>query len=65
MLYRKKPNFPQGSLIVKEKLTKPDSKSPELLTIMHKREKATIRLRGTGSIWFMTVLAGRFRHKGV
>lgn len=30
--------FPQGSIIVKEKLTTKDSKSPELLTAMIKRE---------------------------
>jgi hypothetical protein len=39
MLYQKKPVFPQGSLIVKEKLSSPGSKFPELLTVMHKREK--------------------------
>ncbi len=39
MLYQKKPKFPQGSLIVKEKLSSTGSKSPELLTVMYKREK--------------------------
>jgi hypothetical protein len=39
MLYQKKPVFPLGSLIVKEKLPSPDSTSPELLTVMRKREK--------------------------
>ena len=33
------PNFPQGSIIVKEKLAQRDSTSPELLTVMIKREK--------------------------
>lgn len=39
MLYQKKPAFPEGSVIVKEKLPSADSTSPELLTVMHKREK--------------------------
>jgi hypothetical protein len=39
MLYQKKPVFPLDSLIVKEKLPGPDSTSPELLTVMRKREK--------------------------
>ncbi|HQU84724.1 MAG TPA: cytochrome P460 family protein [Pyrinomonadaceae bacterium] len=39
MLTKKNPKFPVGTVIVKEKLTKPDSKTPELLTIMIKREK--------------------------
>ena len=33
------PRFPQGSVIVKEKLDSEESKSPELLTAMLKREK--------------------------
>lgn len=33
------PKFPQGSMIVKEKLGSKDSQSPELLTAMIKREK--------------------------
>jgi len=39
MLHLKKPKLPQGSIIVKEKLADPNSKNPELLTVMHKREK--------------------------
>jgi hypothetical protein len=39
MLEQQKPKFPRGSLIIKEKLTAADSKTPELLTVMHKREK--------------------------
>ena len=38
MMNDKKPVFPQGSVIVKEKLTNKDSASPELLTVMIKRE---------------------------
>lgn len=39
MLHQKHPSFPQGSLIVKERSDRPDSSTPELLTVMHKREK--------------------------
>lgn len=39
MLTKKSPKFPVGTVIVKEKLSSPDSKSPELLTVMIKREK--------------------------
>lgn len=38
MMEEKLPHFPQGSIIVKEKLTTKDSASPELLTVMFKRE---------------------------
>jgi hypothetical protein len=38
MMEEKLPHFPQGSIIVKEKLTTKDSTSPELLTVMFKRE---------------------------
>jgi hypothetical protein len=39
MAQEKEPHFPVGSVIVKEKLSKPDSKSPELMTVMVKKEK--------------------------
>jgi len=39
MMTKKKPLFPQGTVIVKEKLSTPDSKTPELLTVMIKRNK--------------------------
>ena len=39
MLSQKKPKFPAGSVIVKEKLSAKDSQSPELLTVMIKQEK--------------------------
>jgi len=39
MLTRLAPEFPQGSLIVKEKLGSRESQTPELLTAMLKREK--------------------------
>lgn len=38
MMQEKNPRFPQGSVIVKEKLPSKDSSSPELLTVMIKRE---------------------------
>lgn len=38
MMEQKRPQFPQGSIIVKEKLSTKDSQSPELLTVMRKRE---------------------------
>ena len=39
MMEEKKPHFPEGSVIVKEKLTTPESTTPELLTVMVKRER--------------------------
>ncbi len=38
MMEEKVPRFPQGSVIVKEKLPSKDSSAPELLTVMTKRE---------------------------
>lgn len=39
MMTRRLPEFPEGSLIVKEKLGSKESSTPELLTAMLKREK--------------------------
>ena len=39
MLERKKPKFPEGSVIVKEKLPDEKSQTPELLTVMIKQSK--------------------------
>lgn len=39
MLEDKTPDFPEGTVIVKEKLPSKDSAAPELLTVMIKREK--------------------------
>ena len=39
MMEEKSPHFPQGSIIVKEKLTTAKSTTPELLTVMIKREQ--------------------------
>lgn len=38
MMHEKDPHFPEGSVIVKEKLGSKDSLSPELLTVMIKRK---------------------------
>ena len=38
MMTKQEPKFPVGSMIVKEKLGKPDSTTPEVLTVMIKRE---------------------------
>ena len=39
MMEEKTPHFPQGSIIIKEKLTTAKSTVPELLTVMIKRER--------------------------
>src|SRR6266853_526397 len=39
MFSQKNPRFPEGSVIVKEKLSAKDSQTPELLTVMIKREQ--------------------------
>jgi hypothetical protein len=39
MMEERTPHFPQGSVIVKEKLKTPESTTPELLTVMIKRER--------------------------
>ena len=38
MMTKQEPKFPVGSMIIKEKLGKPDSTTPEVLTAMIKRE---------------------------
>jgi hypothetical protein len=49
------PRFPEGSVIVKEKLTSAGSTSPELLTAMLKREKG---FNPAGNDWEFFVLSG-------
>jgi len=39
ILHQKHPAFPEGSLIVKERLARATSNAPEMITVMHKREK--------------------------
>jgi hypothetical protein len=41
MLAQKVPQFPEGSIIVKEKLTDRNSRTPELLTVMVKQKKGS------------------------
>ncbi|MFN3652644.1 MAG: cytochrome P460 family protein [Armatimonadota bacterium] len=55
MLERKRPVFPRGSLLVKEKLSTADSRAPELLTVMRKREKGYFP---AGGDWEYLVLDG-------
>lgn len=56
MLEEKRPRFPVGSLIVKEKLTTRDSSEPELLTAMLKHEAG---YDPKGGDWEYLVLDGR------
>jgi len=53
MMEKRKPNFPVGSTIVKEKLPDKSSQTPELLTVMIKRERGFNPL--TGDWEFMVV----------
>jgi hypothetical protein len=65
MLHQKSPRFPPGSLIVKEKLAALDSTTPELLTVMHKRQNG---YNPQGGSWEYLVLDGtgtRVQAKGV
>jgi hypothetical protein len=39
MLHEKRPAYPAGSLLVKERLATPNSAVPELITVMRKQEK--------------------------
>ncbi len=55
MLSQKKPKFPVGSVIVKEKLPAVDSQSPELLTVMIKQRKG---FNPAGGDWEYMVLDG-------
>lgn len=46
MLSQKSPRFPEGSIIVKEKLPARDSQAPELLTVMIKQKRGYNPTRG-------------------
>lgn len=59
MMMQLHPNFPQGSMIVKEKLGSTESQSPELLTAMIKREKGYNPESGD---WEYLVLDGTASH---
>jgi hypothetical protein len=56
MLEEKRPRFPAGTLIVKEKLTTRDSTDPELLTAMYKRDAG---YDPEGGDWEYLVLDGQ------
>ena len=55
MLDQKNPQFPEGSVIVKEKLSARDSRTPELLTVMIKQKKG---FNPAGGDWEYMVLDG-------
>jgi Cytochrome P460 len=55
MLTQKVPTFPEGTIIVKEKLSTKDSETPELLTVMLKRSKGFNSATGD---WEYAVLDG-------
>ena len=55
MLAQLKPNFPEGSVIVKEKLPDKASQAPELLTVMIKRERG---FNPTSGDWEYMVVDG-------
>ena len=55
MLAQLKPNFPEGSVIVKEKLSDKASQAPELLTVMIKRERG---FNSTSGDWEYMVVDG-------
>jgi hypothetical protein len=55
MLEQKNPAFPEGSVIVKEKLSEKSSQTPELLTVMIKRGKG---FNSTSGDWEYMVVDG-------
>lgn len=55
MMTERNPQFPQGSIIIKEKLATKISSSPELLTAMVKREKG---FNPAANDWEFVVLSG-------
>src|SRR5262245_18484665 len=56
MMEQARPNFPAGSVIVKEKLPDKSSQSPELLTVMIKKEKG---FTASGGDWEFMVVDGQ------
>lgn len=55
VIYQTTPKFPTGSIIVREKLVTADATSPELVTVMVKREKGFSRKTGD---WEYLVVEG-------
>ena len=62
-MYAKKPDFPMGSVIVKEKLPNKDSESPELLTVMIKHEPGYNTANGDWE-YMVTDGAGKVQARG-
>ena len=62
-MYAKKPSFPLGSVIVKEKLLRKDSDSPELLTVMIKHEPGYNPANGDWE-YMVTDAAGKVQARG-
>ncbi len=56
MMHQRVPVFPEGSIIVKEKLSAPADMNPELLTVMRKREKGYNAASGD---WEYLILDGK------
>jgi len=61
MMAESHPAFPEGSIIVKEKLYSEDSKDPVVLTVMIKREKGYNPRVVIGSTWCLMARLLRFR----
>lgn len=58
VIRNEKPNFPVGSIIVREKLLKADDVTPEVVTVMVKREKGFSPKSGN---WEYFVLEGTLK----
>ena len=64
MMTELNPKFPQGSLIVKEKLSSRESQAPELLTVMLKREPGYDPRRGDWEYMMLDGSASKIVERG-
>lgn len=64
MMTERNPEFPQGSLIVKEKLSNRESQAPELLTVMLKRERGYDPRRGDWEYMMLDGSASKIVERG-
>ena len=64
MMTERNPEFPQGSLIVKEKLSSKESQAPELLTAMLKRERGYDPKRGDWEYLMLDGSASKIIERG-
>lgn len=64
LLRETKPTYPVGTLIVKEKRTKPNSATPELCTVMLKREAGYNPKGGNWQYFVTDGTATRFQNNG-